>query len=386
MKHLFSLRSLMWVTGLVCLTVMAIPVSAQRKQSDVSPDDYVYWGSAVTYLNAQAKVAYPLIDRMLEANPPMVEVNNERQMALVALDQFLHDADYSRRPAFYTFVNDRMARSTDKVDARMLSGIRVVKLYNNGFIIKTLRNTVAVDVVPGGNNYKVLLSDSVIMEIVDRCDALLITNSDSRHANRDVAKAFVDAGKTVYAPAGLWTNLGEGVAAVGADTVQTMTIDGMTLYVLPGHNGNAKNNVYVMDFKGSGVVAHTGGQDNDGDWTWIDKIHEQYKVDILLTKSQNLNLESMLRGFAPRIVITSQENEMESIVDKRESYWATQKRMQSLVGLNIPNVVMTWGEAYDYVTTTPWSKFPSATKRLIDGVLYIERDGSVYTPAGVKVK
>lgn len=385
MKHLFSLPIRLVLTGMVFVIASVMSVSAQRKQATVSPDDYVYWGSAVAYLNAQAKVAYPLIDKMLEANPPMAEVNNQRRLALVTLDQFLHDAEYNRRTAFYSFVTDRMARATTKMEERVPQGIRVFKLYNSGFVIKTQRMTVAVDVVPGGTS-KAILNDSIIMELVDRCDLLLVTNSDSRHANRSVAKSFVDAGKMVYAPAGLWTNLGEGVEAIGADTVQTMTIDGMTLYVLPGHNGNAKNNVYVMDFTGSGVVAHTGAQDNDGDWAWIDKINEQYKVDILLTKGQSIQLESMLRGFAPKMVITSHENEMESGVDRRESYWATQKRMQSLAELGIPNVVMTWGEVYDTTGTLSGSGSSSASKRLINGVLYIERKGSVYTPAGVKVK
>lgn len=112
MKHLFSLPIRLVLTGMVFVIASVMSVSAQRKQATVSPDDYVYWGSAVAYLNAQAKVAYPLIDKMLEANPPMAEVNNQRRLALVTLDQFLHDAEYNRRTAFYSFVTDRMARAT----------------------------------------------------------------------------------------------------------------------------------------------------------------------------------------------------------------------------------------------------------------------------------
>lgn len=387
MKHSFTipyrLLCLGWVGIMVAAT--ALPLQAQRTQPGASVDDYVYWGSPATYLNNQAKVAYPLIDRMLDAYPPAKEVDKHRQMALVTLDQFLHDADYQRRTAFYTFINNRLNRVSDKMDKAMLSGVRIYKLYNSGFILKTKKTTIAIDLVPGGTTAKPFLTDSALVEIVNRCDALLVTNSDNSHANRAVAKMFVDLGKQVLAPQGLWTKLGDEILNVGGDTTQVVKLDKMTVNVLPGHYGNTSNNIYVIDLLGCGIIAHTGAQDNDNDWAWIDRLHDQYNVDILLTKSQNTRLEAMLKGFQPRVVITSHENEMESSVDKRDSYWATQKRLKRLTDLSIPNVIMTWGETYEYADSESENISSSANKVYRDGRIYIERKGTLYTPSGIKV-
>lgn len=393
MNHSFPILDRLFRIGCIALmlTLTAVTAMAQRNQTSSSFDeDYIFWGYPNMYLSYQAKMAYPLIDQMLLANPPEKEPNSVRQLALVTLDQFLHETDYQRRDAFYPFITARMAHVFDGMDEPAWAGVRIYKLYNSGFILRTLKTTVAIDLVPGGSTTKPFLTDSVVSELASRCDALLVTNTDSRHANRNIAKAFVEAGKFVYAPqssTGLWNNLDEELLQiVGTDTAMTLETKGMTLHILPGHNGRAQNNIYVMDFQGRGVVAHTGAQDNDNDWTWIDQVHSQYDIDILLTKSQNTNLESILRGFQPRLVITAHENEMESSVDKRESYWATQKRLQNVADLGIPNVIMTWGESFEYADRESDNISSSANKVLKDGVLYIEREGSLYTPAGMKVK
>jgi len=388
MKKISSIPYRLLRAVLVCISGIGVllPAAAQRTPAYSFDDDYIFWGYPNTYLNYQAKIAYPLIDRMLRDNPPAVEPDRDRWMALVTLDQFLHDAEYQRREAFYTFINSRMAGMLEGIDRPVLSGVRIYKLYNSGFILKTLKTTVAIDLVPGGTTSKPFLTDSVIFEIVSRCDALLVTNSGNMHASRNVVKEFVASGKKVIVPQGLWTNLGEDIQPVGADTVQTVDLGAMTLHVMPGHASSARNNIYVMDFQGRGVVAHTGAQDNEADWGWIDKVHDKYNIDVLLTKSRNISLESMLKGFKPRMLITSHENEMESTVDNRESYWTTQKRMKSLADLAIPHVLMTWGEAYEYADTESENISSSANKVMMDGIMYIERKGAIYTPTGIKVK
>ncbi|MBQ4508366.1 MAG: hypothetical protein II970_05680 [Paludibacteraceae bacterium] len=373
----------------VCLlaAATALPAAAQQRRVSSYEKDYIFWGSPDAYLNYQAKTGFPLIDQMLQAYPPTATPDKHRQMALVSLDQFLHDEGYTRREAFYTFVNSRMAHLLEDMNRPVLSGVRIYKLYNSGFILKTLKNTIAIDIVQGGgSSSKGIVSDSVIYEIAYKCDALIITNTDERHASRKAAKAFAEAGKKVILPKGLWTNLGEALQPAGADTVQTIELDAMTLHILPGHNGSNRNNICIMDLKGCGIVAHTGAQDNAADLTWIEHLHEQYKTDILLTKSQNLDLESIVSGFRPRVLITANENEMERSVDMREAYWTTQKRVNSLTAIDIPNIIMAWGEAYDYADTESENISSSASKVMIDGVLYIERKGAVYTPSGVKVK
>lgn len=385
MKHM-SLSPGRWLgILLVFIGIFPFAVSAQRAPSSSFDDTYIFWGYPDDYLSYQAQIAYPLIDTMLQTYPPTLTPDKNRQLALVTLDQLLHEANYSRREAFYTFVNDRMTTMLAKVDKPVPYGVRVFKLYNSGFVLKTKDITIAIDIVPGGTAAKPFLSEPVIYEIADRCDALLVTNADSQHANRSVADVFMLLGKTVIVPDGLWRDAEAGLQYASAEVTPTMDMKGTTLYVLDGHRGKEKNNIYIMDFLGRGIVAHTGAQDNDADWEWIDEIHNQFNVDILLTKSANIRLETMLAGFQPRLVITSHENAMENTVDRRESYWTTQKRVQSLADLNIPNVLMTWGETYDYADADS-KKISSSRKVLRNGILYIERKGSLYTPAGIKVK
>ena len=384
MRNIFSITRRRLFIGLVGLMAMTtiLPTNAQ-KLSDFE-DDYTFWGAPSFYLRYQAKVAYPLIDRMLKAYPPVQNPDQHRRMALVALDQFLHDDEYYRREAFYTFVDDRMISMLAELDQPVQSGVRVFKLYGGGFILKTRKTTVAIDFIPGGTTQKPFISDSVVFEVADRCDALLITASGSQYANRDIAKVFLALGKKVILPEGLWTNLEGDIEYV--DTDEPVKTVGMTLYTLSDSQTGAQRNVCIMDFQGSGIVAHASAEDTDADWTWADRIHDQYNIDILLTKSRNADMETLLAGFQPRAVITSQENEMESTVDKRESYWATQKRLKKLADLNIPGVIMAWGEAYDYADTkSPNIVSTAAHKAVRNGILYIERNGNTYTPAGIKV-
>ena len=390
MKHFPSLPVRLLRMGIIGIlaVVTVLPVTAQRAQPS-SDEDLEFWGSPSAYLNYQAKIAYPLIDRMLKAFPPAVEPDINRRMALIALDQFLHDADYDRRNAFGTFFNTRMAHMLEGIDNPLSTGIRIYKLYNSGFIIRTPETTVAIDLVPGGMSNKPFLSDSAVSEIVRRCAALIITNTDKSHANRSIAWTFAGEGKKVILPEELWTNLDGDIVRIGADTEQTIDLAGMKLHLLPGHNGQTANSICVMDFNGRGVVAHTGAQDNEADLEWIDRIHTRYDIDVLLTKTQSPDLEAIITGFKPDTVITCHENELENTFDKRESYWITQKRMKNLANLNVPNVIMTWGEAYDCgnsIADTQEDTSTGTSKRIgRDGILYIKRNGAIYTPAGIKV-
>ena len=362
-------------------------VGAQSRQASSFDDTYIFWGYPETYLSYQTKIACPLIDRMLQAYPPVTEPDLHRRMALVTLDQFLHDPSCTKRDGLYAFFNSRMAHMLEDMQQPVLSGVCIYKLYNSGFIIRTLKSTIAIDIVPGGESaYKPLLTDSVLYEIAGRCDALLITNADKRHANRKVAQAFADAGKKVLLPKGLWNSKEEAYITLGADTAQTLTLNADTVHILPGHNGNTRNNIYIINFPGRGIVAHTGAQDSETDLAWIAQLHDKYNIDILLTQSSNLNLGDMLKGFMPRLVITAHENDLERSIDRRDSYWAAQKRLDGLDATSIPSVIMTWGEAYRYADTESDNISKSANKVMINGVLYIERKGAVYTPSGVKVK
>jgi len=124
----------------------------------------------------------------------------------------------------------------------------------------------------------------------------------------------------------------------------------LTLHVLPGHQGDVYNNINVVEFHGEGTVAQTGDQwGNSADLKWIDRVHEKYDIDVLMPNCWIDEMKRVIRGFGPKLIITGHENELgEHSIDHREAYWITIKKMEKIEDINIPYVLMTWGEWYDY--------------------------------------
>ena len=330
---------------------------AQRADIDLDENpreqQVIFWRHPNNYLKNQADVAFETIDEVLQANPPLSKVQSEvlaRRLALVSLDQILHDTRIDKSSPFYAFINRRMERMLQDMDRPVKKGMKIYKLYNDGFIIKTKKATIAVDLVPGGPKDSPFISDSIFYQIAGRCDAMFISHRHGDHANIKVAKAFAARGKRVIAPKGLWVGVDPLIEQLlVADTMVTVPFDelGMQLHILPGHQDDIPNNMYIMDFGKDGSVAHTGDQWNEEDVNWIDHIHEQYKIDALLLNCWVNQMERTIRGFGPKVLITGHENELEHTIDHREAYWMTMRKMDQMPTLKVPYVLMTWGEWYE---------------------------------------
>lgn len=353
MQHDCSLRKfairLMVVSAVLCLS---IPFTAAQ-QADGNPNEknLIFWRYPDNYLENQARVAFTAIDEALQVYPPRKDLSVARRLALIGLDQLLHDTRNDRSEPFYAFINTRMQRMLEDMDRPVKRGLRIYKLYNDGFIIKTKDATVAVDLIPGGTKEHPFIADSIIYRIAGHCDAMFVSHSHGDHANLDIAKAFASRGKLVIAPKGLWEGVDPMIQQLlVADTTVDVPFKelNMTLHILPGHQDDMYNNIYVMEFDKCGTVAHTGDQWNEDDLRWIDDVHKRYAIDVLLPNCWINSMERSLRGFSPKLIITGHENEMEHTIDHREAYWITMKKFERMQSLGIPNVLMTWGESYDY--------------------------------------
>ncbi len=349
MKHLFS-RSWLLVA---LLSAMSGVVIAQEGRPEKNPREqyFIFWGYPENYIENQARMAFSTIDEMLQANPPQKEMTLNRQMALVGLDLLLHDQRNDKAEPFYTFINRRMQRMLDDMAKPVKKGLKIYKLYNDGFVIKSKDATVAVDLIPGGPGKHPFITDSIIYAIAGNCDAMFVSHKHGDHANLKIAKAFAARGKKVIVPKDLWVGVDPLIQQLlVADTSVTIPFDElkMTLHILPGHQDDIYNNIYVMEFKGSGKVAHTGDQYNVEDLRWIDNVHRKHKIDVLLLNCWVNSMERTIRGFGPKVLITGHENELEHSIDHREAYWMTMKKMESMPSLKVPNVLMTWGEWYEY--------------------------------------
>lgn len=334
---------------LLLLYVATMPILAQERPKQNPREQYcIFWGYPDNYLDNQARVCFDKVDEVLRANQPSAKENLARDMALLSLDMLLHDTRNDNSPAFHHFINSRLKEMLKDMDKPVKKGVKIYKAYNDGFIIKTKTATIAIDLVPGGKKDQPFINDSLLMAIAERCDAMFISHAHGDHANLRVAKAFADAGKTVIAPKGLWTNVHPNIRQLlDADTAVTVPFEqlDMSLHILPGHQDDMYNNIYVMQFKNGISVAHTGDQYNQEDLAWIDHIHQNRTIDILLLNCWVNSLERTVRGFNPKLIITGHENEMEHSIDHREAYWMT---MHKYASLSYPNILMTWGEHYIY--------------------------------------
>lgn len=339
-------------TTLLLLAVAAF-ATAQTSEANPYADKYIYQGYLKDYKLGQAAEAYSAIDTMLQSYlPEQNQPSMPRELALVSLDQLLHDTDNDATAPFYNFINTRMKRVLKDLDRPVSEGLRIYKLYNDGFIIKSKKATVAIDLIPGGPDNKPFITDSVIYGIAGKCDALFISHWHPDHANLNIAKSFAARGKRVIAPKDLW---------VGADPliqpldehkethIEFADLD-LTLHVLPGHQGDVYNNINVVEFHGAGTVAQTGDQwGREDDLAWIDHVHEKYDIDVFMPNCWMDQLQRAIEGFGPKLIITGHENELgEHSIDHREAYWITIKKMELMAELELPYVLMTWGEWYDY--------------------------------------
>lgn len=339
---------------LLPLVLFSIAAYAIAQTTDENPyaDQYIYWNHLSDYKLAQASAAYNAIDTMLQLYRPERNLPQlPRHLTLVSLDQLLHDTDNDATQPFYAFINQRMLRVLQDLDRPVTKGLRIYKLYNDGFIIKSAKATVAIDLIPGGSDAKPFIQDSIIYGIAGKCDALFISHWHPDHANLNMAKSFAARGKRVIAPKDLWVGVDPMIQPL-AEHVETdiefPELD-LTLHVLPGHQDNVYNNINVVEFHGVGTVAQTGDQWYCCDMDWIDHVHERYDIDVLMPNCWIHDFERHLLGFNPKLIITGHENELgEHSIDHREAYWITLKKMDVLAHLNIPYVLMTWGEWYDY--------------------------------------
>lgn len=336
------------ITLLIFVVVFTLSGNAQQTDEKVNPreNQYIFWGYPDNYLENQARVTFEKINEILIDFPPTIEKSLPREMTLIALDNMLHDVRNDKSETFYHFVNTRISLMIKEMQKPVKKGVKVFKLYNDGFILKTKTTTIAIDLVPGGPESRPFIDDSLIYQIANQCDAMFVTHAHGDHANLRIAKAFAESGKKVVVPKDLWTDVHENIQQLMSENKDvTVSFDehGFDVRILPGHQDEMYNNIYIFNFKNGISIAHTGDQYNKDDVEWISKIKNDNEIDALLVNCWINCMDKSIAGFDPKIVITGHENEMEHSIDHREAYWMTMCKMKKT---DYPNVLMTWGEYY----------------------------------------
>jgi L-ascorbate metabolism protein UlaG (beta-lactamase superfamily) len=298
--------------------------------------------------------SFAWVDATLAQHPPGITEHPVRRAALIRLDDILHIESAPQKPLVQRHFTGRMDRALAEIEnTRVISGMRVWKLYDHGFLIRSAQATFAIDIVPGAPGIAGFrVSQAWVERIAAQADALFISHWHDDHASEEVAQAFLALGKPVVAPPGLWKD-----KAISAKlTYPERKVDVVhrvakfQAIAFPGHQGSrVLNNNYLITTPDGFTVMHTGDQSVDAetqrDWDWISQVGHRHHVDVYLPNCWMDHLDRAVRGVNPRLVITGHENEMAHTVPHREDYTQTFNRLH---GIPYPALVMTWGESYLY--------------------------------------
>lgn len=332
-KALFSI--------IAAVALVALPSIVQAQE------DVAYWGKEDAYLLRQAKYMYELVDEALDEYPPVVGAPTSRKLALYNLDAMLHETKYDNTEPFKSFVASRASKVIKDMSQPVKKGMKIYKIYNDGFVARTKSATIAFDVVRGALKGEAIVSEKDIATIVDQCDVLLLTHNHDDHVDRYVADRFIAAGKPVIAADEILKDV-KGVTHYRSETdildKEVTLRSGKTLKVkiYPGHQSEMMCNVYAVTTPDGLTVAHTGDQYNEGDFKWIDTVKDQKPaIDALIINCWSMNIADAIKGFNPRYVLTGHENEMGHTIDHREAFWLTFQKLQPVTH---DYVVMAWGE------------------------------------------
>jgi L-ascorbate metabolism protein UlaG (beta-lactamase superfamily) len=305
------------------------------------------------------------VDFILDRYRPSIPEHPLRRAALTRMDDILHIESAPRKELVQKFFRGRMERViADIENTKVTSGMRIWKLYNHGFLVRTATVSFTFDVVPGVSAERApgfAMPKELLERLVRQSDATFISHLHGDHANQDVVRIFLAQGKPVIAPDGLWKDVPEFATRMTYPERSTTKVHRMsirqgsqTLSVVayPGHQSPATtNNVNLVMTPEKFIVVQTGdqsGNDTPGsDFDWLAHIARDWHVDVLMPNVWTKGLDRIVRGVNPSVVITGHENEMGHTVDHREDYTQTYTRMYAIP---YPLVLMTWGESWLYET------------------------------------
>ena len=334
---------------LILLVLISSTVIADAQQKSAEP--VAFWGKEDAYLLKQASHMFNLVDEALTENPPVVGAPMARKLALYNLDAMLHEVKYDNTEPFCNFIDSRIGKVIEDMKSPVKRGVKIYKIYNDGFVVRTKSANIAFDVVRGACKGQQLLSDGQVDAIVDKCDVLFLSHNHGDHVDKYVVNRFIEAGKPVIAASEILPNL-EGVTHYRSESeildkvVKLKSGEELQVKIFPGHQSPMMCNIYVVTTPDKYTVAHTGDQYDKNDMEWIADIKEKApKIDALMINCWSYQIADAIKGFDPRYALSGHENEMGHTIDHREAFWLT---FQKLEPVQHDYVIMSWGEWFSF--------------------------------------
>ena len=336
------------LTTLAAIT-MALAASAQDSRYQTE-----YWNQPDKYLEHQAWYMLDLADQTFRANPPSTKVSKEREMAFLMLDAVLHEKAAVTNPAVLDYMSKRVKLVLEDLDKpfKGKNNIRIYKIYNCGIIFRTTDVTVAVDL--NGRN-GMLIPDELMTQLVDKIDILFLTHNHGDHVDSHVVGMCQKRDVPVYATEEIYPKDGK-VRHIRPENLWAFEVSlpsaKLGVCVLPGHQDALQNNIWVITLPNGKVVCAMGDQwlSDRSDLVMIEKVSSQLpSIDVLAMDCWIHDFDRHLAAFSPKLLVSQHENEIGAHgIDHREAFWMTLYKNANVNKLNVPYVLLGWGEWYDY--------------------------------------
>lgn len=348
---------------LTTLAAIALAFSASAQSKQAQPNKHAvpghrylkeYWNNPDTYLEHQAWYMLDLADQAFRANPPSTKVSREREMAFLMLDAVLHEKAPATNPAVLDYMTRRTELVLEDLDKpfKGKNTVRIYKIYNCGLIFRTADVTVAVDLNGRNGN---LIPDELMSRLVDKIDILFLTHNHGDHVDSHVVGFCQKRDIPVYATEEIYPKDGK-VRHIRPENLWAFEVSlpsaKLGVQVIPGHQDALQNNIWVITLPNGKVVCATGDQylTDGSDLALLKKVSPQLPaIDVLAMDCWIHDFEEHLAAFSPKLLVSQHEDEIGAHgIDHREAFWMTLYKNDHIYQVNVPYVLMGWGEWYDF--------------------------------------
>ncbi len=227
------------------------------------------------------------------------------------------------------FFQRRMVRTLEGIPAtRVGRGVRIWRLYNMGFVVKSADATIGFDIHPG-RVFDNTMTKSQQRRLAELLDVAFVSHQHPDHLSREFVGQMLEAGKKVVLPEGIAKEIkGQNVVRLWDARTEPYTVGPVDIWPYPGRQFSippVRNCVYIVR-TGGFLVMHQG----DNDYSALyGKIAKEHRVDILLGNCW-AGLNKCVTTIAPRLLITGHENEVKHVKGLRPGFWRTFKELDKL--------------------------------------------------------
>ena len=255
----------------------------------------------------------------LEAHPPGGANWEKRRRLLEAIDVPINarQNDAWRRAVGAVFRRQMDKAIAEIREARITRGVRIWRMYNMGFVVKSAEAAVGFDIHPGWV-FDSPMDEAQQRQLAEALDVAFVSHWHKDHCSRAFLGQMLAAGKKIVLLDSVAKELeGEDVVRLPGKDDRPIRVAGVDVYC---HTGRqfvtlARNNVYVVRMGGC-LVMHQGDNDKTSLYRDISRRHE---VDVLLGNCW-AQLNTCIEGTSPRLVITGHENEIKHSSALRSGY------------------------------------------------------------------